>query len=312
MKAVVIENYGSKDELKEMEVPNPVPTAHQVVVEVKATSINPIDWKLREGYLKQMMPWQFPIILGWDVAGVITEVGSEVTDWKVGDEVFARPDTTRFGTYAEYTLVDDHLLAHKPASISWEDAAAVPLAGLTAYQALFTHGNLKKGEKVLIHAGAGGVGIYAIQLAKQAGAYVITTASERNHELLESLGADEVIDYRNTKFEEVLSDIDVVFDTMGGDVQRNSFKVIKKHTGRIISIVSNFDEELVKEYNVTAKNIWLDPNGEQLQEMADLLEQKKIKSVVGATFPFSQQGIYDAHALSESHHAVGKIVITMN
>lgn len=312
MKAVVIENYGSKDELKEMEVPNPVPTAHQVVVEVKATSINPIDWKLREGYLKQMMPWQFPIILGWDVAGVITEVGSEVTDWKVGDEVFARPDTTRFGTYAEYTLVDDHLLARKPASISWGEAAAVPLAGLTAYQALFTHGNLKKGEKVLIHAGAGGVGIYAIQLAKQAGAYVITTASERNHELLTSLGADEVIDYRNTKFEEVLSDIDVVFDTMGGDVQRNSFKVIKKHTGRIISIVSNFDEELVKEYDVTAKNIWLNPNGEQLQEMADLLEQKKIKSVVGATFPFSQQGIYDAHALSESHHAVGKIVITMN
>lgn len=312
MKAVVIENYGSKDELKEMEVPNPVPNAHQVVVEVKATSINPIDWKLREGYLQQMMPWQFPIILGWDVAGVITEVGSEVTDWKVGDEVFARPDTTRFGTYAEYTLVDDHLLARKPASISWEEAAAVPLAGLTAYQALFTHGNLKKGEKVLIHAGAGGVGIYAIQLAKQAGAYVITTASERNHELLKSLGADEVIDYRNTKFEEVLSDIDVVFDTMGGDVQRNSFKVIKKHTGRIISIVSNFDEELVKQYDVTAKNIWLDPNGEQLQEMADLLEQKKIKSVVGATFPFSQQGIYDAHALSESHHAVGKIVVVMN
>lgn len=312
MKAVVIENYGSKDELKEMEVPNPVPTEHQVVVEVKATSINPIDWKLREGYLQQMMPWQFPIILGWDVAGVITEVGSEVTDWKVGDEVFARPDTTRFGTYAEYTLVDDHLLARKPASISWEEAAAVPLAGLTAYQALFTHGNLKKGEKVLIHAGAGGVGIYAIQLAKQAGAYVITTASERNHELLKSLGADEVIDYRNTKFEEVLSDIDVVFDTMGGDVQRNSFKVIKKHTGRIISIVSNFDEELVKEYDVTAKNIWLDPNGEQLQEMADLLEQNKIKSVVGSTFPFSQQGLYDAHALSETHHAVGKIVIVMN
>lgn len=312
MKAVVIENYGSKDELKEMEVPNPVPTSHQVVVKVKATSINPIDWKLREGYLQKMMPWQFPIILGWDVAGVITEVGSEVTDWKVGDEVFARPDTTRFGTYAEYTLVDDHLLARKPASISWEEAAAVPLAGLTAYQALFTHGNLKKGEKVLIHAGAGGVGIYAIQLAKQAGAYVITTASERNHELLTSLGADEVIDYRNTKFEEVLTDIDVVFDTMGGDIQRNSFKVIKKHTGRIISIVSNFDEELVKEYDVIAKNIWLNPNGEQLSEMADLLEQKKIKSVVGATFPFSQQGIYDAHALSESHHAVGKIVVVMN
>ncbi|ALP36115.1 NADPH:quinone reductase [Paenibacillus sp. IHB B 3084] len=312
MKAIVIERYGSKDELKERDVPNPKPQAHQVVVKVAATSINPIDWKLREGYLKQMMDWEFPIILGWDVAGTISEVGSQVTDWKVGDEVFARPDTTRFGTYAEYTLVDDHLLARKPVSISWEEAASVPLAGLTAWQALFTHGQLAKGEKVLIHAGAGGVGMFAIQFAKQAGAYVITTASERNHELLASIGADQIIDYRTTRFEDILSDVDVVFDTMGGDVQKNSFKVLKKHTGRIISIVSNFDEELVKEHDVTAKNIWLEPNGQQLQEIADLLEQKKVRSVVGATFPFSEKGLYDAHALSETHHAVGKIAITFS
>ncbi|AET59099.1 quinone oxidoreductase-like protein [Paenibacillus terrae HPL-003] len=156
------------------------------------------------------------------------------------------------------------------------------MAGLTAWQALFTHGQLAKGEKVLIHAGAGGVGMFAIQFAKQAGAHVITTASERNHELLVSLGADQIIDYRTTRFEDVLSDVDVVFDTMGGDVQNNSFKVLKKYTGRIVSIVSNFDEELVKEYGVTAKNIWLEPDGQQLQEIADLLEQKKVRSVLDA------------------------------
>jgi len=312
MKAIVIDRYGGKEELQEREVPTPAPQAHQVLVKVAATSINPIDWKLREGYLKQMMDWEFPIILGWDVAGTISEIGREVTDWKVGDEVFARPETTRFGTYAEFTLVDDHLLARKPAAISWEEAASVPLAGLTAWQALFTHGELTKGEKVLIHAGAGGVGMFAIQFAKQAGAYVMTTASERNHELLASLGADRMIDYRTTRFEDELSDVDVVFDTMGGDVQKNSFKVLKQHTGRIISIVGDFDEELVRKYDVTAKNIWLDPNGNQLQEIADLLEPKKVRAVVGATFPFSRKGLYDAHALSETHHAVGKIAISFS
>lgn len=178
-RAIVIEEYGHADQLKESTVTLPELGEHQVLVKVKATSVNPIDWKLREGYLAQMMPWEFPIILGWDVAGEIAEVGSAVKDWHVGQEVFARPETTRFGTYADYAIVDDHLLANKPAAVSFEDAAAVPLAGLTAYQALFTHGKLKAGEKVLIHAGAGGVGIYAIQLAKNAGATVITTASEK-------------------------------------------------------------------------------------------------------------------------------------
>lgn len=196
MKAVVINQYGSKEELVEQEVNRPRAEANQVVVKLEATSINPIDWKLREGYLKEMFDWEFPIILGWDLAGVISEIGSNVTKWNVGDRVFSRPETTRFGTYAEYTAVDEHLLAKLPDSISYEEAAAVPLAGLTAWQALFTHGDLKEGETVLIHAGAGGVGIYAIQLAKNAGAHVITTASEKNHELLYSLGADQVIDYK--------------------------------------------------------------------------------------------------------------------
>ncbi|WP_020614883.1 NADP-dependent oxidoreductase [Paenibacillus daejeonensis] len=310
MKAVVINQYGSKEELVEQEVNKPNAEANQVVVKLEATSINPIDWKLREGYLKQMFDWEFPIILGWDAAGVISEIGSHVTKWKVGDRVFSRPDTTRLGTYAEYTAIDEHLLAKVPDSITSEEAAAVPLAGLTAWQALFTHGNLKEGEKVLIHAGAGGVGIYSIQLAKHAGAHVITTASEKNHELLYSLGADQVIDYKKENFAEVIKDVDLVFDTMGGEVAENSYKVLKPNTGRLISIVGQPNQDTAKAYNVSAKGIWLQPDGEQLQRMAELMEEKKLKSIVGATFPFSRQGIYDAHALSETHHAVGKIVIT--
>lgn len=288
MKAVVINQYGSKEVLEEAEVTLPELSEHQVMVKEYATSINPIDWKLREGYLKQMFDWPFPIILGWDVAGVITEVGSQVKDWQVGDKVFARPET-----------------------ISFEEAAAVPLAGLTAWQALFDHGHLKEGETVLIHAGAGGVGTYAIQLAKDAGAHVITTASEKNHALLKKIGADEVIDYHTTNFAEVLADIDLVFDTMGGEVQKNSFNVLKPNTGRLVSIVGIEDEQLATEKNISAESIWLQPNGEQLQKIADLMAAGKVKSIIGEVCPFSRQGIYDAHALSETHHAVGKIVVKM-
>ena len=306
-RAIVIEEYGHADQLKESNVALPELGEHQVLVKIKATSVNPIDWKLREGYLAQMMPWDFPIILGWDVAGEIAEIGSAVKDWQVGQEIFARPETTRFGTYADYTIVDDHLLARKPEGASFEDAAAVPLAGLTAYQALFTHGKLKAGEKVLIHAGAGGVGIYAVQLAKNIGATVITTASKKNHALLKELGADQVIDYHTTDFSEVLEDIDLVFDTMGGDVQRDSFKVLNEN-GRLISIVSQPDEELAKNVAV-AESIWLQPDGKQLQEIADLMTEGKVKSVVGHTYPLTPEGVKKAHELSETHHAKGKIVL---
>lgn len=307
-RAVVINEYGGKEKLAEAKVSLPELGADQVLVKVAATSINPIDWKLREGYLKQMFPWSFPIILGWDVAGEIVEVGQKVKDYHVGDRIFARPETTRFGTYADYTIVDTNLLAPLPESIAFTEAAAVPLAGLTALQALFDHGSLKAGEKVLIHAGAGGVGTYAIQLAKNAGAYVITTASPRNHELVKKLGADEVIDYHTTDFEEALTDIDLVFDTMGGEIQKKSFSVLKEH-GRLISVLSIEDETLAATKQIEAKAIWLRTNGEQLSELAKLMADGKLVSVIGETFPLTRQGVYDAHALSETHHAVGKIVL---
>lgn len=307
-RAIVINQYGDSSQLKESQVELPELAEHQVLVKVKATSINPIDWKLREGYLAKMMPWEFPIILGWDVAGEIAAVGTQVREWQVGDAVFARPETTRFGTYADYTVVDDHLLAKIPANVTFEEAAAVPLAGETAYQALFTHGELKSGETVLIHAGAGGVGIYAIQLAKNAGATVITTASKKNHELLKELGADQVIDYHEVDFTDVLENVDLVFDTMGGDVQEKSFDVLAPE-GRLISIVSQPAEALATKVK-KAESIWLEPSGEDLQTLADLMAAGKMKSVIGATFPLTPDGIKKAHELSTTHHAKGKIVIT--
>ncbi|MCZ8532605.1 NADP-dependent oxidoreductase [Psychrobacillus psychrodurans] len=308
MKAVAIKQYGGKEQLKEIDISKPTPKEKQVIVKLHATSINPIDWKLREGYLKAMMPFEFPIILGWDVAGIVEEVGGHVQDFKVGDRVFARPETTNRGTYAEYTIVDTHLLAKIPDNIGFEEAACVPLAGLTAWQCLFDFGNIQKGDKVLIHAGAGGVGTFAIQLAKNVGAYVAATAGTHNVEFLKSLGADEVIDYKKQDFEKVLTEFDFVLDSLGGENQEKSFTVLKEG-GKLASIVSEPNQEKAKQKNIKSGNVWLIPNGQQLEKIANLLEQNKLRVIIGHKFPFSEEGIKEAHALSESHHAKGKIVI---
>lgn len=306
VKAIVINQYGSKDVLEEKEVDKPAIGDDQVLVENHATSINPIDWKLREGYLKQMLDFEFPIILGWDVAGTISEIGKNVSDYSVGDRVFARPETTNQGTYAEYVPVDAHLLAPMPDSMSYEEAAAIPLAGLTAWQCVVDFGEIKKGDKVLIHAGSGGVGSYAIQIAKSFGAYVATTASGKNEQFVRSLGADEFINYREQDFSELLSDYDLVVDMMGGKVQEDSFKVLKKG-GKLVSIADQPPEKYSADF--TTKSLWLEPNGEQLKKLADLYEKGELKPVIGETFDLSEQGLKDAHALSETHHAKGKIII---
>ncbi|SER81223.1 NADP-dependent oxidoreductase [Salipaludibacillus aurantiacus] len=308
MKAIMIDNYGSRQELKEKEIDTPSINESQVLVELYATSINPIDWKVREGYLKEMLPFDFPIILGWDAAGVVTETGSRVTNFKVGDRVFSRPDTTREGTYAEYAAVDSHLLAHMPEEMSFEEAAAIPLAGLTAWQCLTEFKSIKEGGHVLIHAGAGGVGNFAIQIAKNMGAYVTTTASGKNADFLYSLGADNVIDYKNEDFSETLSNVDFVLDAVGGEVQSKSYRVLKQD-GTLVSIVEPPSEEEAGTHNVHAHFHWLEPDGGQLQKLADLYEQEKVKPVVGTTFDFNEKSLQEAHALSESTHARGKIVI---
>ena len=308
MKAIVIDSYGGKEQLKEREVEKPAITDNQVLVEIHATSINPIDWKLREGYLKEMLPWEFPIILGWDAAGIIAEVGKDVKHFKVGDRVFARPATTRQGTYAEYVPVDEDLLAHMPESMTFEEGAAIPLTGLTAYQCLVDFAEVKKGDKVLIHAGAGGVGSMAIQIANSIGAYVATTASDKNDKLVKSLGANQVINYREEDFSELLEDFDAVLDTMGGEVLDKSFKVLKKG-GKLISIAGQPSAEKAEQHEVKASDYWLEPSGEQLKKLANLYVSGELKPTIGEVFAFTEQGLQDAHELSESHHARGKIII---
>ncbi|WP_010529808.1 NADP-dependent oxidoreductase [Lentibacillus jeotgali] len=310
MRAVVIHEYGSTDQLSEEEVPKPVITDNQVLVELYTTSINPIDWKVREGYLQERLPFEFPIILGWDAAGVIAETGDNVSGFTAGDKVFARPDTTEKGTYAEYTAVDKELLAKIPDNISFEEAAATPLTGLTAWQCLVDFSDIKRDDKVLIHAGSGGVGSFAIQIAKSFGAHVASTASAKNEEFLKEMGVDQFIDYQTEDFEQKLDDFDIVVDTMGGEIQEKSFNVLKEG-GKLVSIAQPPDEETAASKNAKAGFLWLEPDGQQLTRLGKLMEKGDVKAYIGKSFPFNEERIREAHQLSETHHAKGKIVINM-
>jgi len=308
MKSIVINNYGDKEELKEKDLPKPEPEADEVLIEIHAAAVNPIDWKLRYGYLKEKLPLEFPIVLGWDAAGVVKKSGKDVESFQKGDRVFVRPQLTNRGTYAEYTTAKEELVAKIPDNINFKEAAAVPLAGLTAYQSLLDVGDLDSGDKVLIHAGAGGVGTFAVQIAKNMGAYVATTASTKNIEFLKSLGADEVIDYTKDDFSQVLENYDLVIDTLGGEIQDKSLSILN-NGGMLVSIVEEPDQEKAEKIGVKTKFHWLIPDGKELAELAGMMENQTLKPVVGTGFPFSEQGLKDAHELSESHHARGKIVI---
>ncbi|MCL6633293.1 MAG: NADP-dependent oxidoreductase [Alicyclobacillus herbarius] len=306
MKAVYIEAYGGKEQLKYGDLPRPNVNPNDVLVEVYAAGVNPVDWKIREGYLKQRLNYTFPLILGWDAAGVVVEVGENVTRFRVGDKVFTRPATERNGAYAEYLAVEDRLVAPMPANISFEEAASIPLAGLTAWQALVDTAGIKAGDKVLVHAGAGGVGVYAIQLAKAYGATVATTVSERNHDLVRSLGADVIIDYTKDDFVEQVQGYDIVLDTIGGDVQRRSYDVLKPG-GILVSILTPPDPDTAAKHRVRTGYFFLQPDGEKLAKLGKLVEDGQVKPVVGHVFPLQEAA--KAHELSESHHARGKIVL---
>ena len=314
MKAIVIENYGEPAELVEKDLPVPQPAADEVLVQIKATSVNPIDWKVRRGYMKSQSSWKFPVVLGWDLAGVITKVGANVHDFQIGDEVFARPDGpylngdgTR-GTYAEYAVVKENQLALKPTQLSFAEAAAIPLAGLTAWQVLVDRLHVQAGDKVLVQAGAGGVGMFAIQIAKHLGAYVATTASSENTEMLRQLGADEVIDYHQQEITAVLHDYDAVFDTID---QIPTGLAILKPTGRLVTIAGQ-PTEAQQVAHPSASNWLLQPNGTQLKQLAALVESGELKVIIDSSFSLTAAGLQAAHKLSENGHTHGKIVITTN
>jgi len=215
MRAIRIHEFGGPEVLKLEDAPRPDPAADEVLIKVYATSVNPIDWKIREGAAREKFPTNFPLILGWDVSGVIEETGNKIINFKKGDEVYGRPDPTRNGAYAEYIVVKADQVNRKPKNIDHLMSAAVPLAGLTAWQGLFEHGKLQPGEKVFIPGASGGVGTFAVQFAKWKGAYVVVLSSEKNIDFLKQLGADEVIDYKKENFEDRLEGVDLVFDTIG-------------------------------------------------------------------------------------------------
>lgn len=306
MKAVRIHEYGNREVLVFEDAPMPSITSNEVLVRVIAASVNPVDWKIREGYLKEMIPYQLPLTLGWDVSGVVTEVGTNVTRFRVGDAVYSRPDIKRNGTYAEFVAIRESEVALKPLTISHNEAASLPLAGITAWEVLINTAQLSAGQRVLIHAGSGGVGSIAIQLAKSRGAYVIATTSGKNVALVKSLGADEVIDYQTQNFTEKLRDIDVVFDTLGGDIQESSWSVLKKG-GILISIVNPPSDTKAKELGVQSAFVFIEPSAYILKQLAELVEQGELRPVIGAEFALHD--IVKAHELSETGRTVGKIVL---
>lgn len=306
MKAVRIHNYGGPEVLMYEDVPRPVPAPEDVLVRVHAAGVNPVDWKVREGRLQGRVDQHLPLVIGWDVAGIVEAIGPNVTTLKIGDAVYAHPDMSRDGAYAEYITVRASEIALKPQSLDFVHAAAVPLAALTAWQSLFDTAHLSAGQSVLIHAGAGGVGHFAIQLAHWKGARVATTASVNNTGFVRSLGADDVIEYHSTRFEDVLKNIDVVFDTQGGEIYERSWKVLKK-SGVIVSLINQRSTELAEQYNARAAYVFVQPNAGKLTEIAGLIDNGTIKPVVDTVLPLAEAR--QAHSLIQGGHTRGKIVL---
>ena len=330
MKAFTIDRYKSKDGGRFVDMPQPVVGDNDVLVQVHAASVNLLDAKIASGEFKIFLPYRFPLILGNDVAGVVVQVGPRVRGFKPGDEVYARPDKDRIGTFAEFIAMNEADVAIKPAELSMEEAASIPLVGLTAWQALVEMAELKPGQKVFIQAGTGGVGTFAIQLAKHLGATVATTASSANFELVKALGADVMIDYKKEDFETMLHGYDVVLHSQDSKTLDKSLRVLKPG-GKLISISGPpdpaFADELglpwyvkqiirvlsfgarrkAKRLKVTFAFLFMRANGAQLSQITSLIDQGIIRPVMDTVFPFDETA--DALAHVENGRAKGKVVV---
>jgi len=329
MKAMTIHGYGGADVFREEDVPKPVPRSRDVLVRVCAAAVNPVDWKIRSGGQRNIIRLSFPWILGLDVSGVVEAVGPGVTRFRVGDEVWSSPRHTRPGSYAEYMCIDESEVAKKPAKLTHDEAASLPLVALTAYQCVIEKGQLEAGQTLLVHAGSGGVGAVAIQLGKHVGARVLTTCSARNTELVKELGADEVIDYTKERFEDVVKDVDLVLDSLGEDAFEGNLKVTKRG-GRISNITVDVTSHVEKHgaflslftlawamirlhlvpylrKRIVFRHVIKRCDGEQLTEIARLVDAGAIVPTIDRVFPLSEVGA--AHTLSESSRARGKLVL---
>lgn len=332
MRAAIISRYGEPNVFELVDLPAPTPGDGDVLVDVWASSVNPIDWKIRKGAERLFIRYKLPWVLGLDFSGVVSAVGAGVSGFSEGDEVFGCADYKRPGCYAEQVVVAASALAKKAPSLSHEQAASLPLAGLTAWQCLYDTARVTSGQKVFIQAGSGGVGTLAIQLAKNTGAEVTTTCSGRNAELVTQLGADHVVDYTTTKFAEVVKDQDFVLDSLGGKARWEALACLKRG-GHHVSITSDIPTNVGKygvvlgpivsiltlawfafvakaRHGVKSRVVVQRPNGSQLQEIADLCEAGAIKPVLDRVFPL--EDIAGAHTYSQTARARGKIIVTMN
>ncbi len=306
MMAVRVHAYGGPEVLKYEDAPRPVAGPGQLLIRVQAAGVNPVDWKLREGHLKEWINYAMPYIPGWDVSGTVEAAGAGAARFKKGDEVFSFPDHPHDGAYAEYMVVKEAELALKPKTLDPVRAAAVPIASLTAWQALFDMGGLRGKQKVLIHGAAGGVGGFAVQFAKWKGAHVIGTASARNQEFLRELGADEAIDYAAERFEETAREMDVVFDTIGGETQARSWPVLMKG-GILVSTVSPPSAEEAARRGLRQGMVQAQPNASQLSEIGKLIDAGKVKVFVETVLPLAEAR--RAQEMSQTGHTRGKIVL---
>ncbi|MEU8470032.1 NADP-dependent oxidoreductase [Streptomyces sp. NPDC029006] len=306
MRAVVVEQWGGPENLVEREVERPEPGLNEVLVRVHAAGVNPVDWKTRAG--GALVEWGAVPAVGWDVSGTVAAVGPGVGVFRPGDEVFGMPLFPRqAGAYAEYVVAPARHLAPKPASLTHVEAAALPLAALTAWQALVDTADVRPGERVLVHAAAGGVGHLAVQIAKARGAYVIATASAGKHGLVRELGADEVVDYRAVRFEDAVSGIDVVLDGIGGETAERSLRVLRAG-GRLITLPGPDDVPAARD-GVRAVWMLVEPDHLGLREIAALVERGALRPVVGTVIPLAQAA--KAHEIGERGRTTGKIVLTV-
>lgn len=313
MKAVVIEAFGGSDRLRVADVVKPEPRADEVLIEIAYTGVNPVDWKIREGMLKDLLPHEFPVILGWDAAGIVRAAGSAVSQFVTGDRVFAycRKPVVHEGTYAEYITMDETAVAPVPAKLSLAEAASVPLTGLTAWQALFDFAALRSGQTILIHGGAGGVGSMAIQFARQAEATVFATAGKHNHEYVKALGAALAIDYTSQAVSVAVEaaapeGVDVVLDAVGGAALEQSYDLVKRG-GVLVSIVEPPDESANKRRGIRSGFVFVEPNGRQLRSIGRLLESGQIRVPHLEEMPLDDAAA--AQDKSRSGHVRGKLVL---
>jgi NADPH:quinone reductase-like Zn-dependent oxidoreductase len=306
MNAIRMHSYGGPEVLLYEEVPRPHVREGEVLIRVHAAGVNPLDWKVRAGELKEVIEHKLPLIPGWDVSGVVEEVGASVSQFKTGDEVFAMADPTRGGAYADYIAAREGMVAMKPKSLHHVRAAATPLSALTAWRSLFDLGHLESGERILIHGGSGGVGHFAVQLARWKGAYVLATASTKSQELVRKLGADETIDYTSQKFEDVANKIDMVLDTIGGETQERSWLVLKKG-GILISLVQPPSQEKANQFGVRGMMCSVQPDGAQLSKIAKFIDSSKLRPTIDRILPLSEAR--RAHELGQNGLVHGKIVL---